>query len=342
MPRRFSSSRRSVSMPVRARTSEVLPWSMCPAVPTTMCFMRKLLALVSVALLLPAQPPPIFRSEVTQVRVDVQVFEGKHPVTDLAKSDFLLFDDNQPQTIAGFGREQEPLSLLLLLDVSGSMSRYVEQAIHTASAALKSLRPEDQVAVMLFSRRTQLVQPFTSDMRYVNRALQHAATNPELGNGSLINPSLLDSIQIVRTAVEGPRRRAILILTDNAELNYLSPDEPVIQGLLETGTVLDAIVVGRYGRPKPPKPGYAVNPDFTPADVFRIAEASGGGAVQAERVDKLFPQMIERIRQRYSLQYVPPISPRGTFRHIRVELTPEARERHPKAVIHAREGYYAS
>src|SRR5947199_6988935 len=38
MPRRFSSSRRSVSMPVRARTSAVLPWSMCPAVPMMMDF----------------------------------------------------------------------------------------------------------------------------------------------------------------------------------------------------------------------------------------------------------------------------------------------------------------
>src|SRR5690606_28263836 len=34
MPRAFSSARRSVSTPVRARTSAVLPWSICPAVPT--------------------------------------------------------------------------------------------------------------------------------------------------------------------------------------------------------------------------------------------------------------------------------------------------------------------
>ena len=40
IPRAFSSGRRSVSVPVSALTSEVLPWSMCPAVPTTTCFMR--------------------------------------------------------------------------------------------------------------------------------------------------------------------------------------------------------------------------------------------------------------------------------------------------------------
>src|SRR5579864_9406577 len=38
MPRRFSSSRRSASMPVRALTSAVLPWSMCPAVPMMIDF----------------------------------------------------------------------------------------------------------------------------------------------------------------------------------------------------------------------------------------------------------------------------------------------------------------
>src|SRR3954470_16272857 len=34
MPRFCSSGSRSVSLPVNARTSQVLPWSMCPAVPT--------------------------------------------------------------------------------------------------------------------------------------------------------------------------------------------------------------------------------------------------------------------------------------------------------------------
>ena len=38
MPRRFSSSNRSASIPVSAFTKAVLPWSMCPAVPTMMDF----------------------------------------------------------------------------------------------------------------------------------------------------------------------------------------------------------------------------------------------------------------------------------------------------------------
>src|SRR5947208_5564919 len=86
MPRRFSSSRRSASMPVRARTRAVLPWSMCPAVPTMMFFMPLLLMLLLGGGLLaqqaaPQQQPvpqkedeiPVFRAGVTLVKVDFEV-----------------------------------------------------------------------------------------------------------------------------------------------------------------------------------------------------------------------------------------------------------------------------
>lgn len=275
------------------------------------------------------------------MRVDVQVVDGSRPVSDLKKEDFQLYDEGQPRAIAYFGQEDVPLSLLLLLDISGSMSRYLDQLIHSSTAALKFLRPEDEVGVMLFSRRTAVLQEFTPDRRFVARALQEADRGQNLGSGTVINPSLLEAAELMRKQVNPARRKAILILTDNAALNYKSPDEQVVQALLESGTVLDAIVPGRYGRPKPPKAGVALNPDFTPADVFKIAEATGGQAVRDERVERSFPEMIERIRRRYSLQYTPPQAASGSFRHVRVELTAAARQRHPKAMVQAREGYYA-
>src|SRR5208282_3199083 len=109
MPRLFSSSRRSASMPVRARTRAVLPWSICPAVPAIMFFMPLLFMLLLASGLQAQQPPaqddaiPIFKAEVSLVKVDVEVADrgGRNP-SDFTKDDFVVYDENQPQPIVHF------------------------------------------------------------------------------------------------------------------------------------------------------------------------------------------------------------------------------------------------
>src|SRR5712691_1902753 len=165
MPRRFSSSSRSVSMPVSARTSAVLPWSICPAVPAIIFFMPLLIMLLLGSSLFAQQKDdeiPVFRASVTLIRVDIQVTgRNSKAISDFTQQDFFVFDENQPQQIAHFGRESEPLDLLLLLDISGSMRRSLEDVAAATRAALAQLRPGDRVGLMLFARRAEVVQPFT-------------------------------------------------------------------------------------------------------------------------------------------------------------------------------------
>jgi len=100
-----------------------------------------------------AQEMPIFRAGVTLVRVDVQVTATEKPISNLSRDDFVLLDEGEPQRIAYFGRETEPLWVLLLLDVSGSMGRFLRQIATVSQRALSGLNPGDHVGVMLFSRR---------------------------------------------------------------------------------------------------------------------------------------------------------------------------------------------
>ena len=294
-------------------------------------------------LLLPAAfaqetEPLVFRSGVSLLKVDTLV-TGKdgRPLQKLEKQDFRIFDENAEQAITYFETDKAPLDVLLLLDVSGSMKRSIEEMAKATQSALAGLQPQDRVSVMLFARRRAVRQAFTTQAGEVERALRDAFRENSLGSGTLINPSLL--VAADHMSKQEPRgRRAVIILTDNQGLNYQSPDEAVVKAFLSADTVLNAIVVG--GAKAPAKDPIA-NPDFTPANVFAISEQTGGESIAARKAGEAFEAMVERIRSRYSIQYALPAgaSP-GSFHKVRVDLSAAAHKRFPNARIAARSGYY--
>jgi VWFA-related protein len=291
----------------------------------------------------PAQRQPeegvVFRTGTTWVRVDAQAGEKQALLTNLGKEDFVIFDEGVPQPIGYFGRESEQLDLVLLLDVSGSMRRHLKEVAATGRSALQQLHPGDRAAVLVFGRNSELREPLTADFSRIELALKDAAQPQELGAGTQINPAIVAAAEHLK-ANGGTGRRAVLILTDNQALHYRTPDEEAVRALLAADTVLNAIVTGNAERPEKPKPGVYTNPDFTPADVWGIADETGGEAIKAGNTGASFREMIERIRTRYSIQYrAPEGAAAGTFRRIRVDLAPEARRRHPKAWVRARSGY---
>ncbi len=266
--------------------------------------------------------------------------EGRN-ITGLEQRDFQIFDNGQPQKIAYFARESEPLDLLLLLDVSGSMSRSLEQLAATAEGALAQLHSGDRAGLMLFARHVKVSEPFTSDFASVVMGIREGVRDPSLGSGTAINSAIVSAaLYLQKELARG--RRAILIVTDNQSLNYQVPDEEVLRQLFAADAVLNGMVIGKRKRSAPARPGAYVNPDFTPSDVFRVSERSGGEAIEASKPGEALGRMIERIRARYGMQYVAPASQPGVFHEIRVELSPEARNRYPSAKVRARSGYYAA
>jgi hypothetical protein len=125
-------------------------------------------------------------------------------------------------------------------------------------------------------------------------------------------------------------------------MNIHNPDEKVVERLLAANCVLNAIIVGDKSPPDPTKPRLTSKSGETLPNVYYIAQETGGEAVQAQDASSAFPSMVERIRSRYSLQYKTPPGIAGTFRRVRVELTPTARLRYPDAKLLFRRGYYFS
>ena len=285
----------------------------------------------------PAEPAT-FRTGVASVRVDAQVFEGTRAVAGLTKADFQLYDNNAAQAITYFEQEREPVTLLLVLDVSGSMARHLEQMAAASRTALKGLRAGDQVGVMVFSRHSKVTTPFTSDLSRIADDLKTAIRERDLGSGTQINAALHDAAKLFAEQAPATGRRAILIVTDNLGVNYQLSDETVIRELHDANTVCNSIIVGRSKKAE--KDSRFRNPDFSYADVFGIAEETGGDAVKSDKAGEAFGEVLERIRSRYSLHYGSPGGEPGVFRAIRLELTAAARARFPKATMRFRKGYY--
>lgn len=289
----------------------------------------------------PAQEPPTFRAGVALVKVDTQVIDRNgRSVTGLTPEDFVVLDEGAPQKVVHFSRDSDPLDLVLLLDVSGSMSQSIGDLAAAARSALRLLGPQDRVAVILFARTAAVREELTTDRSAVEDEIRKAVRDQSLGGGSEINASVLFAAQYLsRQAIRG--RRAVLIVTDNKGLQYKVPDEQVVRDLLGADAVLSAILTGKQRQPDPPRAGAYQNPDFTPADVLKLAEQSGGEAVESKQAGRAFEQLLERIRSRYGLDYEAPAGGDG-FRRIRVELSADAKRRLPKATVRARAGYYAS
>lgn len=320
-----------------------------------MCFISSFLLLLFLTATVQAQAPtaatpispqedPAFRSDVNIVSVDVSVLDSKgQPVAGLTQSDFLLYDNGQPRPIEYFGSLQQSVSILLLLDVSGSVQKHVVELASSARQALSVLQPGDRTAVMIFGKRAILREEFTANPRIVERSLVAISPTDEVGAGTNINQSILTAAGYISRSLKGapvPSRRVIVILTDNAGINFKTADDIVIRTLQEANIVLESIVVGGQGREKVRT---GTNPDFTFANVFHLSDETGGDAIRATQLKRDFPQLIERIRSRYLLQCKPDGST-GTpvFHSLEVRLSPAAQKKYPKVKILNRSGYYTS
>jgi VWFA-related protein len=336
-------------MPVRARTRAVFPWSMWPAVPIMMFFISTVLILAplgaqeteKVAQESETEATATFKTGVSDVRVDVQVTDGNKLIKDLTSDDFRVADEGQPQSLVSFAHGDEPVTLILLLDISGSMQKHIDEISTEARESLEHLRPGDRVAIMVFAKSTAVAQDFSDNLAETARNIGGAVQNWDVGSSTLINSAVMDAAHYMEKNAGPGGRRAILILTDNLSMSYRLTDGQVIRELNKADTVFNAIITGRAIRPESLQLGKFPNPDFTPANVYELAEHTGGEWVKAEQAGDSFKDMIERIRGRYMLAYHEPAAPPGNFRHIIVTLGEAARKRYPAAELHSRSGYYA-
>jgi len=289
-----------------------------------------------------AQPASVFRAGVSLVHVDAEVIAADGRILKgFSKEDFRVFDQGVPQLVH-FSVEEQPLDLILLFDISGSMRPVVEQVAGAARRGLRELRPGDRVSVMVFNARSRVVLPFSEDLDSVERSVQQDVLGLRFGGGTLIQQAADDAANRFLGESHGQRRRAVLIVTDNVGLRTRR-EQSVVRDFWEADALLSGLIIrgGFLDETRHIMNVLAPETLLMRAGMKGIAEQTGGDTINSSNGGSAFQEMVQRIRSRYNLDYIMPPSKTGVTRTIQVELSQEAQRSFPKAKVRARRGYRA-
>jgi len=324
-----------------------------------------------------ADEPVVFRSDVSLVRVDAQVVQGDNrAITGLGPRDFVLREQGIIRPIRSVDTENLPVDLVLLLDVSGSMRPHLERIASASHEAMRQLREQDRVAILVFDVTSRVRMDFRSSQSGVDRELERVLDYETFNGGTDITRALFDATDYIRRQGRRDSRKAIVIVTDDQTERGRNV-EGVEHALTQADAVLSALIApyamrnrgnpngypggspGRgssgplggplggiiFGSPRGRSPGGYPGGGQTSrsqsAGTEQIARESGGDSMPVNDSYAL-QDTLARIRQRYALYFsLPPGVRAGEEREIELQLTDATLRRYPGAEVHYRHAYIA-
>lgn len=282
--------------------------------------------------------------DVIKVSTDLVVFDAqvidkksKRVIGDLTRDDFELYDRGVKQQISFFSRDELPLSIILLLDTSGSVRPILHQIRDGARNALQHLKAEDEVAVMAFATKTDLIQGFTKDRSLVSQKIEAATASERLGRATILGPALDSAAIAMANAPTQSSRRVIIVVTDNIAVTDSKEEKQILEELLDSDTVVYGLIVRAAI-------GKVFNLVFlgTIHGVNHFVEQTGGEILGADKneVDARLAVVIDRLRARYAIGFRPTANAgKDEFRPVEIKLAAAAK-RKEKPVVLTKRGYY--
>jgi Ca-activated chloride channel homolog len=274
-------------------------------------------AVVSITAAVPRSQQPTFRSGARTVAVYATVAEKNgRLVPDLQRDAFEIRDSGKPQAITVFSNEVQPISVVLMLDRSGSMRGNVGLVERAAEEFIRRLAPEDTARVGTFAERIEIKpESFTSDKNALLAVLR--SDRPVTGPTPLWN-ALDEAIAAVRSR-EG--RKVVLVFSDGGDapsnfrfdnrsimdvMRNAQRDDVMVYAIGLQTTLLRGPSAGRGGIGSMTGAMTSTRPD---PGLARVAEDTGGGYFELTRADDLaqtFAAVAEELHHQYALGFEPP------------------------------------
>jgi VWFA-related protein len=281
-------------------------------------------------------PQVTFKSSVEVVTVTASVRDARgRIVRDLKKSDFEVIDAGLPREIRDFHAGDSPISLAVLLDISGSMSvgGNIERAREAIAVTMAGLRNQvDEAALFTFDSELQEVVRFTAELDRVRRV--------SLEGKPWGQTSLYDAVaQTARTVAQRTNRhRAVLVVSDGVDTNsrLTGPQVSAIASSIDVPVYL--LVVANPA--DHPGGDYSVlQTDQRQNDTATLADLSRwtGGDMRVVSLPihttEAITDLLAELRYQYLITFEP--GERAGWHPL------EIRTRKKNLIVHARSGYTA-
>jgi VWFA-related protein len=276
-------------------------------------------------------------------------------VSTLTKQDCSIIEDKVPQTIKNWAAEtDQPLTLGILLDTSGSQQNVLPLEQETGGAFLKRvLRSKDEAFLVSFDVDVDLLQDFTNSASQLSRAMNKAEINTAGGNGAggvpgigqgpvpvhgtpkgtlLYDAVVLASNEKMRTENE---RKAMILLTDGGDQGSRYKLADAIEAAQKANSIIYVLLIADRGFYGGISFGYN-----GPAEMKRLAEQTGGRMIDVgnngPKMEAAFKQIEDELRTQYVASYTPTNTKLdGSFRKLDIECQGDGLK------VQSRKGYYA-
>src|SRR5271155_2602244 len=284
------------------------------------------------------QEESVVRVAVNLVLMDATVkTKSGQIMADLKKEDFEIREDGVSQTVAVFSRDELPLNVALVLDLSDSIGPFLGPLRDAATTALAALKPEDEVALFTFSTEAELRVPFTSDKRQIAQQFNtfHA------GGATNINDGIFVAAKYLLNAPPKGRRVIILISDDVGTSAGGQGTHDIVTEAIAADAVLYNLKIPGYNPPET-----HLIQSLTPGlvNIRGVADQTGGEIFDVQDVahlDDVFRALIERIKTRYTLgYYTQATGAEGKAHKLDVRLAKSFGKKGRDYVVLAKNGYY--
>jgi Ca-activated chloride channel homolog len=240
----------------------------------------------------PQPPAPTFKSGTQVVSLFVTVADAqKRLVPGLTQEDFEVYDNDKPQPIVYFDNSVQPISVVVMLDTSGSMTMTIDLLKRAAEQFVIRLLPEDKGRVGAFNDKLQISSRFTNN----RDELVTSVHDVDYGNGTRLWDATAMALDELKP-VDG--RRVVLVFTDGDDTESKVGLGTVIERARNEETMVYAIGLEsnyfngqRMIRSKPDR------------GLKRLADETGGGYFELEKTSDLAPTFT-RVAQELHSQYV--------------------------------------
>lgn len=315
-----------------------------------------------------AKPQPSKASEDEEITVETNLVTTPVSVLDrnnrfipgLKKSDFKLFENGVEQELTYFQSEEQPFTVVLVIDISPSTKYRIDEIQAAAISFVNQLRPRDKVMVVAFDENAKVLTEPTSD----RRTLYSAIASAQFGNGT----SLYDTVAAVSQLelLRKVGRNAVVIFTDGVDsTSSRASAESTVAGVDELDALFYTVRyytredgnvdmrevaannillspttmahLRRVARIRQDQLGTPEQYEFGRRYLEALSSNTGGRMFEADtmvNVEAAFAGVAEELRRQYSLGYYPTTEGEaGERRRVKIQVF------RPNAIVRAKTSY---